>query len=320
MHGPDLPPEGEPRSGDEIDGDDEQEPTPVEDVPDPDEKIEDPLEGDTIKFSTDERILGVTLDGPKVGRKSIDVFTLGEFLAQLDRVVRALTAAKEGLTLAATGKIPRPPDAAPWRTRGVRFGNSATIDFVLGQPETTRMSQDGDTTSPTIEAVVALGLLVGLEPAEAVAEVRDYDDRIGTDFSALLGLLADNDLASRWEVIRTDSVSIEADHADRVRNALRTEEIPATGITTVTGFLFRLDAKSNDFKLQPEEGPPITGAYDESLVSELRDAWSHRVVAELTSSEHRYAYASRPHKVDYALKRIVKTLGSVEPDEDAAAH
>lgn len=281
-----------------------EEPTPGE--------IEDPFERETIKYSKEERILGVTLDGPKVGKRSIDVFTLGEFLAQLDRVVRALTAAAESLTLGPVGKIPRPPEAAPWRTIGVQFVHSATIEFVLGEPEATKMSDEGEVTSPTIEAIVSLGQLVRLDAEEAVARVRTFDDRIGTDFSALLGLLADNDLASTWEPIRAEPVAIDSDRADRVRNALRTEVEPTTGLVTVTGFLFRLDAKKNDFRLQLEEGGAITGSYDETLVSELRDAWSHRVVAELSSTEHRYAYATRPYKVDHALRRIVKKLGRVE--------
>jgi hypothetical protein len=304
------------------DEDPDQQPSPEEPGPpgdpssDPPE-ITDPFERDTIKYAVEdeERILGVVLDGPKVGKRSIDVFTLGEFLAQLDRVIRALTAAAEGLALAPTGKIPRPPEAAPWRTRALAFEHSATLEFVLGGGEVMRMSHAGGPTSPTIEAVVALGRLVGLDVDQAVSELTAYDDRIGTDFSTLLGLLADNDLTSRWQPIRTQRVDVSVERADRVRTTLRTEVEPKTGLVTVTGFLFRLDAKRNDFKLEPDEGPAITGSYDDALIPDLRDSWSHRVVAELTSTEHRYPYASRPHKVVYALKRIVRKLGPVELDQ-----
>lgn len=288
-------------------------------IPDPpdDEEIKDPFERETIRYAADERLLGVTLDGPKVGRRSIDVFFLGEFLAQLDRVVRALTAAAEGLDLGPVGKIPRPPDAAPWRTRALAFGNSATLEFELGEGETTKMDNDGSVTTPTTEAVASLGQLVHLDAEEAVERVREFDDRIGTDFSALLGLLADNDLTSKWAPIQSEPVAVPADQADRVRNALRRELEPATGVVTVTGFLFRLDAKRDDFRLQPEEGGAITGSYDESLISDLRDAWSHRVVAELRRTEHRYAYATRPHRVEHALVRIVRKLGRVEGGDEA---
>jgi hypothetical protein len=307
------PPEQEPRPGD----DERPDTVPPEPAPapkPPDKEIEDPLERDQIKYASEERILGVTLDGPKVGSRSIDVFTLGEFLAQVDRVVRALTAAAEGISLGAAGRIPRPPDAAPWRTRGLVFESSATIDFVLGEPETMRISPEGEVTSPTIEAVVALGRLVGFDAAEAVAEVREYEDRIGTDFAHLLSLIADNDLASRWEPIRTPPVDVASERADRVRNALRAELDPSTSVVTVTGFLFRLDAKRNDFRLQPEDGPAIVGTYDDALIPQMRDAWSHRVVAELTRTEHRYAYATRPHRIDHTVRRIVRKLGPVEAE------
>lgn len=52
------------------------------------EPIEDPFERDTIRFQSADSILGVTLGGPKVGTHSTDVFTFGEFLAQLDRSPR----------------------------------------------------------------------------------------------------------------------------------------------------------------------------------------------------------------------------------------
>lgn len=310
------PDEEPPRPPDET-GDDAP---PADPGPGHDEPIDDPFPRETIRYAAgEEPILGVTLDGPKVGKHSIDVFTFGEFLAQLDRVVRGLTATLEGITLAATGRIPRPPEAAPWRTVGLAFENSATIDFVLGEPEATRMSEAGDVTSPTIEAVVALGRLVGLEPADAVEAMSVLDDRIGNDFADLLALLADNDLASRWRATRTPApIAVPTERADRVRNALRAELEPVTSVVTVSGFLFRLDAKSNDFKLQPEEGPAVTGSYDDSLVSELRDAWSHRVVAELSRTEQRYAYATEPFKVTHSLRRIVRKLGRVEGDDEAA--
>jgi len=291
-----------------------------DDAPSEGDGIEDPFERETIRYAAgDQPILGVTLDGPKVGARSIDVFTFGEFLAQLDRVVRGLTASLEGISLQAAGRIPRPPDAAPWRTVGLVFGNSATIDFVLGEPENLKMADDGSVTSPTINAVETLGDLVALDPADAVETVREFDDRIGNDFSYLLGLLADNDLASRWRLMRAaEPVAVTTDRADRVRNVLRAEVEPVTSLITVAGFLFRLDAKRNDFRLEPEdEGPPITGSYDDTLVSELRDAWSHRVVAELNRTEHRYAYANEPFRVQHSLKRIVRKLGRVEDDQGA---
>lgn len=302
-------PSGEPDEGDL--------PEPSE-PPDDEEAIEDPFDRDSIRYlQPDECILGVTLDGPKVGHRSIDVFTFGDFLAQLDRVVRGLTATLEGITLLAAGRIPRPPDAAPWRTLGLTFGESATISFVLGEPESLKMGDGGEMTSPTIKAVSTLGQLVGLEPEAAVESVRDFDDRVGNDFSVMLGLLADNDLASRWRAMSAPApVELSTVRADRVRNALRAELEPISSIVTVSGFLFRLDAKRNDFKLQPEdEGPPVTGSYDDTLITQLRDAWSHRVVAELTRTEHRYAYATAPFKVQHSLRRIIKTLGRVEGDQ-----
>jgi len=292
--------------------------TPPPPDPRPEEEIDDPFEREQIRYASGtDPILGVTLDGPKVGKRTIDVFTLGEFLAQLDRVVRGLTAALEGVSLSPTGRIPRPPDAAPWRTVGLAFGNSATIDFVLGEPEKFRLGPDGTTTSPTMEAVTTLAEFVALDPVPAVETVRDFDDRVGNDFSQLLALLADNDLASRWRHSRaTAPITVASERADRVRNALRAELEPVTSIVNVSGFLFRLDAKANDFKLQPEdEGPAITGHYDDTLITELRDAWSHRVVAELYRTEHRYAYASAPFRVEHQLRRIVRKLGRVEGEQ-----
>lgn len=290
-------------------------PEPLEGPDGDEEEIDDDLDEETIKYYEGETILGVTLDGPKVGHRSIDVFTFGEFLAQLDRVVRALTAAAEGIALASTGKIPRPPDAAPWRASRLRYQDSATIEFVLGQPEVMTMANDGSVTSPTIEAVVRLAELVGLGPEEAVVAVSAEDDRIGTDFSALLGLLADNNLTSKWITVRDSEQTIVEDvQADRVRAALRQETEPLISVVNVTGFLFRLDARRNDFKIQPEEGPAVTGSYSDELIGELRDSWSHRVVAELTRTEHRYAYASTPHRIDHSLKRIVTKLAPADPD------
>jgi hypothetical protein len=291
---------------------------PPADDPPSEEEIKDPFEREQIRYTTGaEPILGVTLDGPKVGKRSIDVFTFGEFLAQLDRVVRGLTATLEGVSLSATGRIPRPPDAAPWRTVGLVFGDSATIDFVLGEPEKLKLSPDGAVTSPTIEAVTTLTKFVALDAAPAVEVVRDFDDRVGNDFSHLLALLADNALASRWRHPGAIApIEVPAERADRLRNALRAEVEPVTSIVTVSGFLFRLDAIRNDFRLQPEdEGPPITGHYDDMLIPELRDAWSHRVVAELYRTEHRYAYATAPFRVEHQLRAILRKLGRVEGEQ-----
>jgi antirestriction protein ArdC len=69
----------------------------------------------------------------------------------------------------------------------------------------------------------------------------------------------------------------------------------------------------------PKEGAPITGSYDDTLIAELRDAWSHRVVAELSRTEHRYAYAREPFRVEHSLRRIVRKLGSVEDEEQTGA-
>lgn len=311
---PDQPPEPD-EGGEEV----PPEPPEPDQAPN-EEEIVDPFERDTIRYQFgNERILGVTLDGPKVGKRSIDVFTFGEFLAQLDRVVRGLTATLQGITLQPTGRIPRPPDAAPWRTVGLRFDDSGTIDFILGEPEKLQISlhSRGGITSPTIEAIATLGLLVSLDHPSAVETVRVYDDRVGKDFSQLLGHLADNDLTSVWRLRGIpEPITISTERADRVRNALRAELEPVTSLITVSGFLFRLDAKRNDFKLQPDdEGPSITGSYDDTLVPELRDAWSHRVVAELTRTEHRYAYATTPFMVRHALRRIVRKLGRVEGEQ-----
>lgn len=113
-----------------------------------------------------------------------------------------------------------------------------------------------------------------------------------------------------------DRVPVPWERADRVRNALRAEVEPVTSVETVTGFLF-LDAKTNDFKLQPDEGRAVTGHYDDPLIPQLREAWSHRVVAEVIRTEHRYAYAHAPFRVDHTLNRIVRTMERVEGDRPA---
>jgi hypothetical protein len=314
--GEEQPPKQEPPEPDDGDAQPADEPIPA---PEPEPEIADPFERDTIRYqSGSDLILGVTLGGPKVGKHSIDVFTFGEFLAQLDRVVRGLTAGLEGLTLATTGRIPMPADAAPWRMANLAFVRSATVEFVLGEPEKLRLKESGEMGSPTLQAVNKLAALVRLEPGEAVEQVRDLDDRIGTDFAQLLALLADNGLTSIWgEPQQVEPAAVAPEHADKVRNALRAELEPVTSTLTVTGFLFRLDAKANDFKLQPDdETRAITGHYDDSLVSELRDAWSHRVVAELARMEQRYAYAAAPFRVEHSLRRIVRKLGRADGEDD----
>ena len=300
------PPEGEP--------DEPAEAAPEEDA---EEEIEDPFSDERVKFMKDERLLGVTLEGSeKVGRRSIDVFMLSELLAQIDRVVRGLTAAVRGISLEPTGRIPRPPEAAPWRSRGVAFQHSATLWFVLGEPEVTRLSEEGQPTSPMIEAVSTLGGLIPLDPDEAVEEVRRFDDRIGNDYSRLLEILAVNELQSRWQPLDRTPTEVPPDRAHRVRVALRSELEPVQSVVTIEGFLFRLDAIRNDFKLQPEEGPAVTGSYDDELIPQLRDAWSQLVVAEVTRIEHRYAYATEPHRVEHRLRRIVRALESLDPPPD----
>jgi len=319
-----LPPDGDPSEDRPPEGpptDPNASPESPPDAPTPDaDDIEDPFERESIRYFGEDSVLGVTLDGPKVGRRNIDVFTFGEFLAQLDRVVRGLTASLQGITLAAAGRIPRPPDAAPWRMGGLAFTHSATIDFELGEPEATRISDTGEVTSPTLEAIAELIELIALDADSAVEVVQRHDDRIGTDFSHLLAILADNGLVSRWRGFRAAGpVEVSSAKADNVRNALRAELPPVTSLVTVSGFLFRLDAKKNDFKIQPEdEGPAITGSYDDTLTAELRDAWSHRVVAELLRTEHRYAYATAPFRVEHALRRVVRTLGKVEGEQGSA--
>lgn len=277
------------------------------------DEIKDPFERETIRYSTNERVLAVTLDGgPKIGRRSIDVFLLSEFLGQIDRVVRGLSAWARGIPLESSGRIPTPDDAAPWRSRGVVFGNSATLDFVLGQPEAIRLADSGALSSPTLEAIAWLGHVMELDASAAVDELREVDDRIGRDFTRLIGLLADNELQSRWEPHNREPVNVPAERADRVRAVLRSESEPASHPVEITGFLYQLDAKKHDFKIQPEEGDPITGSYDDALVDELRDAWRHRVVAEVIRTERRYTYATHPHKVDHSLKRILERLELVD--------
>jgi hypothetical protein len=83
-------------------------------------------------------------------------------------------------------------------------------------------------------------------------------------------------------------------------------------VIEISGFLYQLDAKKHDFKLQPEDGEAVTGSYDDSLVDSLRGAWRHRVVAEVTRTERRYTYATHPHKVDHALNGIVDRLELLE--------
>lgn len=306
--------EEQPPEPDDGDGDGDGDPTPAPE-PEPEPEITDPFERDTIRYqSGSDLILGVTLGGPKVGKHSIDVFTFGEFLAQLDRVVRGLTAGLEGLTLATTGRMPMPADAAPWRMANLTFVRSVTVEFVLGEPEKLRLKESGEMGSPTLQAVSKLAALVRLAPGEAVEQVRDLDDRIGTDFAQLLALLADNGLTSSWEEPQQpESATVAPEQADKVRNALRRELEPVTSSLTVTGFLFQLDAKANDFKLQPDDGTgAIRGHYDDSLVSELRDSWSHRVVAELARTEQRYAYAAAPFRIEHSLRRIVRKLGRAD--------
>lgn len=283
------------------------------------EPIEDPFFDEQVRFFKDERLLGVTLEGGnKVGQRDIDVFLLGELLAQIDRVVRGLTAVVRGIRLEPTGRIPRPPDAAPWRSRGVAFPHSATLWFVLGEPESLTISDAGTPTSPTIEAISVLDDLLSLGAHEAVDRVRDLDDRIGHDYSKLLEILVVNELDSHWEPLDRPPTPVPSERAHRVRVALRSELEPVQSIVTVEGFLFRLDAIRNDFKLQPEEGPAITGSYDDELTPQLRDAWSRLVVAEVTRIEHRYAYATEPHRVEHRLRRILRVLDSVEPVEGEA--
>jgi hypothetical protein len=68
---------------------------------------------------------------------------------------------------------------------------------------------------------------------------------------------------------------------------------PVISSVSVAGFLIRLDAKKNGFKIQRDDGgPPLADSYDDTVISGLRDAWSHRVVADIASTEHRHAYAS----------------------------
>lgn len=279
----------------------------------PEEPIEDPLKRDEdVKFFKEERLLGVTIDGPKVGQRSIDVFLLAEFLEQLDRVVRGLTAWARGIPLELSGQIPRPPDAAPWRTRGLAWGNSATVEFVLGQPEALRLDETGALSSPTLDAIIQLGHVVRLDASEAIDTLKGIDDRVGRDYVRLVALLADNQLRSRWEPLDQEVVTVPAERADRVLAGLRSETEPESEPIEVTGFLFQLDAKKHDFKIQPDEGSPITGSYDDSLVGELRDSWRHRVVAEVTRTRRRFTYATHPHKTDYELERIVERLELVD--------
>lgn len=299
----------------------EQPAEPQPDAPDPDE-IEDPFEREQIRYlkKVNERpILGVVLEGDKVGKHSVDVFTFGEFLAQLDRVVRGLTAGLEGIALEVKGRIPRPPDAAPWRMLALGFGRSVIVEFGLGSPEKMRIDNAGYATSPTLSAVSALGELIALDREQAVERVRAFEDRIGIDYSRLVGLLADNALESTWRYPGAKGpVDVPWERADRVRNALRAEAEPVTSVEVVTGFLFRLDAKTNDFKLQPDdEGPAITGHYDDPLVPELRDSWSHRVVAEVIRTEHRYAFAHAPFRVTHSLRAIIRRMERVGGDQTA---
>jgi hypothetical protein len=278
------------------------------------EEIESPFETETIRYSTgdEDRVLGVTLDGPKVGERSIDVFTLGGFLAQVDRVVRGLTAAARNLHIPARGAIPRPEDAAPWRTRALLFPSSARVEFVLGEGEAYRLGDDHAITSPTIEAIEELAKLFELDPESAIEELLGYDDRIGNDFSDLLELLAENQLRSVWEPPRRPAQEVPPDSARDRHTILKRETEPVRGVVAVTGFLFQLNAKKNFFQIEPAEGPIVRGTYTEDQVDELRDAWRRRVVAEVTRIEHRYPYAERPYNVEHELRRIVSKLESVD--------
>lgn len=302
----DRPAEGKPPGDDEEHGAEEEHP-PEE----PEPEIEDPLESETIKYATEERLLAVTLDGgPKVSDRSMDVFLLAEFLRQLDRVVRGLAAWARDIPLELSGRIPKPEDAAPWRSRGVVFRNSAELEFVLGQPEALRISDEGETSSPTIEAIRNLSRLIRLDAAPVVEQLERVDDRIGRDFTRLMGLLADNELHSEWEPLDQGPVRLQRERADRVRAVLRSESAPVETTVTVIGALFQL--KRNTFTIEPDEAEPVTGSFDEGLVDELRGAWRHRVVAELKRIERRYSYATHPHKVDHELKRIAERLEPVD--------
>ncbi len=303
------PPEDQPAPGeDEGEGTDESssDDTPAE------AEIEDPLKRDTVKYSKGERILGVVLDGgPKVGDRTIDVYLLARFLEQLDRVVRGLAAWTRGIPLETSGRIPRPRHAAPWRSRGVAFQHSATLEFDLGHPEVLTLSEEGFASSPTLDAVRQFGRLIELDAGPAVEELRGVDDRVGRDFSRLLGLLGDNELRSQWQPLDREPSTLPPDRADRVHAVLESETEPESLTVQVTGYLFQLNAKKNDFKLELEE-EEITGSYDDGLVDELRSAWRHRVVAEVVAVERRYTYATDPHRVDYSLTRIVDRLEPID--------
>jgi hypothetical protein len=57
---------------------------------------------------------------------------------------------------------------------GLAFGNSATIEFMPGGPEGLRITAGGETSSPTIEAVVMLGKLGKLEPVTSSVTVAGF--------------------------------------------------------------------------------------------------------------------------------------------------
>lgn len=291
-----------------------QEPQEPEEAERTDEGVPaiEPPDGDFDEreaFFSNGGVLAVKLEGPSVGEARIDTYTLGQIYTQLDRVQRGLQAEQAGIALATRGRIPLAEGAAAWRAKAP-VGGSFVLLFELGEPESLSMTEAGSLDSPTIASIRRLLGLLELDPPLLVEELTGMADRLGRDLSALVKVLADENLRSTWRSREDrDPVLMSAKQSRERHEAIETEVLSQPVIESVRGLLFRVDTKAGKIKLDPDDGgDPVTAEFDLEQLEDLRAGLRRRVHVELTLREFRYAYSREPFKRDRQLLRVVEIL------------
>lgn len=293
----------------------EEERPPI--VPEPDED-----DFDRIRFQVGDRgrVLAVRLEGPHVGAGEIDADVAGDFLVRVEKLVHGVAAAARGVSIPRRGAIPRPEGAAPLRLSASVAPGSVDFTFALGPGEAMLLDVP-DPSSPTVAAVQNVVDLLETDPHSdvLVEELKSLGDRIGNEFVDFLEFLAVEEVDTRWRAPGRASVRVSRGDARRGFSYLRTEAEPVTGEVEVAGDLFRADSHRNSFRLEPRDGPTISGTYSSDLVEDVRSAWAKTVLVRLKQTEYRWIYSREPKEVVYELVKVVEILGPAghePPDED----
>ena len=196
-------------------------------------------------------------------------------------------------------------------------GASVTLNFDIVGDEAGEMVGGDRTVYPVHDAVEQIIVLIGVARADASADLHallvDLHPRTLRRLHDVAELLGRHSIDSTWRAGGGQPRRLTADEANYVTIALQPRPIGRTSdIQTVTGWLYRADAKAHRFVLEASEGAePITGAYPEEMEELVRPAFDLNVTVRLRRIVNEFDWADQT--IEWELLEILEARPKLPP-------